>query len=1152
MPDMQCPLPPRLFLFILLLPVTVMAESNLLPLWNPGVPATLWQPAGHLTTATLDPAGGEACYIADRGDQIGQANSPPIEVSPEEWYLVSLRIMIDPDLPGTAVIDTLHMTGDGLLRGGSKPIATVRDSGCVRVSRILQPRQGARFMKIRVMPAAGDPEAHGACWVAEVVVKPYADVTDDDLGLTRAAPATSPTPPFCPPSSVAVAAAAGLDFEDLEGWSVTFSDQMDSTSLSLSTDQACLGDFVARLQYKSASPGQSVVLSPPVPIEIKEPFDSVTLWIFQHFYGFVTANVPWEIGPTPRVLIEDADGRRHNLQLSRVTWQNWSVARGKLPELVPTPARITGIAFDNLPASHDVSGTSAERVLTPKTFYIDALQCSRESSQELDLEISESPLADRAATFRPLPSGSKLSASVYQEGDTFVLEVVSAHEAWRYEYRPRTGSTADLTVNGIEPLADRGVEFEIDGKAYLMTDPAIQWELQTARINGDQVVALWTYAAGETGGTLEYRFSVEDASLSLQISSTDRHVRRFVRGEVGADTVQGIFVPFLNWSGWWQDFTVDLVDNEFFLSRFNDVYRSDCSTIRFDGTHAASEYNSRTDGVRNAFRDRWLITPSRTFENVLPHIRHPVNEAANRFSSYLYARDFIPYRSAADREGGLRYLQLCRRYGINHLMIKLTHLSTDKEEWGLLPAMNVYDHVPRSTEGGIEAFQDYIRDIQGLGYKVLLYTDYHQFDPLAEFWNPDHAVQRSDGNWVDSWRHCYRLSPLAAPAIAEDMTRRITETLGIDGTYLDESGSFPWGAITDHDARKPGAALARVAYQAQLGIPATEQRIHGGPSYGEGSAQWLWAGFLSGAYGQTYWPSWDHETAWLVDFELRKVHPLMTNLSMGYAFSRYGGLPEDDPQWALDRWHAAAMAFGRAGAFKVPFETKADWEAMREPRWIWREKKRIFQEYFLFQSLQEAYALVRPREIVYESGGQWLSAGDALRDGTLKDNHIRVTYENGLELFVNGSLDTEDTWTIQVHKTDLVLPQNGFVFLKEELTGFGARIDGHRVDYVDGFRYLYADARGEPAQFPHLRTSGCVVIRKDVPGIWDVILVSGDEVTLDAGWLWQNGLGFEQIEAMDEEENVMWGANASVVDGEITLTADDDVTSYRIPMRASF
>ena len=1147
---------PWLLLFALLLPVPAISTPDLLPPWNSDTPSTHWEPAGRDTIATLDPnagkTGGPALHIADRGDQIGQATSPRIKVTPDEMYFIRLWVKIDPDLPGTVVVDTLHLAEDGSLRGGAKSVATVQKAGWVRVSRVLQPRQGADFMQIRVMPAAGEPRAHGACWIDEVVVKRTTDVTAEDLDLNRTVSASTEDPPIRPSATIlSPTSVGGYDFEDLAGWKLRVSDQMDVISLAASRDQACLNDYVARLQYKTASPGQTVVLTPPVPIEIQNPFDSITLWIFQHFYGFVTANVPWEIGPTPRVLLEDAKGQPHNIELSRVTWQNWSIARGKLAQPVETPAWITGIAFDNLPASHDVSGASGETVLTPRFYYVDALQCVLESDQPLDLAIPPPPLSESAATFRPRPSGTNVSKRIFQEGDAYVLQVVSGEDTLRYEYHPRTGLPSDLRVNGIVPFSDQGVVFDIDGETIAMSDPSVHWTLVNAGVRGDKILAIWSYEISNTRGSLVYHFSIEDASLSMLITSTEQHIRGFVRGDIGAKNVEGIFVPFLNWSGWWQDSTVALVDDRLFLSRFNDVYRSDCSTIRFDGQHLISDYHPRTDGHRNPIKDRWLITASSKLEDVLPHIRHPANAAAKRFAGYVYARDLIPYRSEEDREGGLRYLRLCKRYGIDRLMIKLTHLSVDKEDWGLLPAMNVYDQVPRTVVGGEKAFTQYFRDIQELGFKVLLYTDYHQLDPLAEFWNPDYAVQRSDGNWMDSWRHCYRLSPLAAPTIVKDMTRRISEKFGIDGTYLDESGSFPWGAITDYDARKPGAGLARVAHLAQLRIPVTEQNIHGGPSYGEGSAQWLWAGFLSGTYGQTYWPSWDHQTAWLVDFELCKVHPLMTNLSMGYALNRYGGLPEAERQWALDRWHAAAMAFGRAGAFKIAYESKSDSKAMKEPRWLWKEKREIFQEYFLFQALQEGYAMVPPKEIAYEADGRWFSAGEALREDRLQENHIRVVYENGLQVFVNGNLDVENAWNVRVDGKDILLPQNGFAFASsnEKLLGFGARIDGHRADFVDGRRDLYAHARGVTTQFPNLKTSGCVVIRKDLPGVWDVVLVSGDSVLLDVEWLRENGLRLDRIQAMDEDENVLPESESKIENGRLELSADSETISYRIELR---
>jgi hypothetical protein len=152
---------------------------------------------------------------------------------------------------------------------------------------------------------------------------------------------------------------------------------------------------------------------------------------------------------------------------------------------------------------------------------------------------------------------------------------------------------------------------------------------------------------------------------------------------------------------------------------------------------------------------------------------------------------------------------------------------------------------------------------------------------------------------------------------------------------------------------------------------------------------------------------------------------------------------------------------------------------------------------------------------------------------------------------VNGNLDVENAWNVRVDGKDILLPQNGFAFASsnEKLLGFGARIDGHRADFVDGRRYLYAHARGVTTQFPNLKTSGCVVIRKDLPGVWDVVLVSGDSVLLDVEWLRENGLRLDRIQAMDEDENVLPESESKIENGRLELSADSETISYRIELR---
>ena len=91
------------------------------------------------------------------------------------------------------------------------------------------------------------------------------------------------------------------------------------------------------------------------------------------------------------------------------------------------------------------------------------------------------------------------------------------------------------------------------------------------------------------------------------------------------------------------------------------------------------------------------------------------------------------------------------------------------------------------------------------------------------------------------------------------------------------------------------------------------REIIGGPVYSEGSMHWMYAGLVDGNYGQDKFYRFD-ENPWLVDFDLRRIHPLECDFGMGSPpnfFWRANVDPKS--KTAIDRFLAATIAFGHTG-----------------------------------------------------------------------------------------------------------------------------------------------------------------------------------------------------------------------------------------------
>ena len=99
------------------------AAGNLLPTTSFAEGLGGWDGAGEATTVQVDGSrayrDGAALRIEDRGNQLGQANSGMISVDAEQRYFASLRLRIDPDMPGRVVVDLQSFTVDRAVRGGA-------------------------------------------------------------------------------------------------------------------------------------------------------------------------------------------------------------------------------------------------------------------------------------------------------------------------------------------------------------------------------------------------------------------------------------------------------------------------------------------------------------------------------------------------------------------------------------------------------------------------------------------------------------------------------------------------------------------------------------------------------------------------------------------------------------------------------------------------------------------------------------------------------------------------------------------------------------------------------------------------------------------------------------------------------------------------
>ncbi|MCD4728193.1 MAG: hypothetical protein K8R46_11055, partial [Pirellulales bacterium] len=279
----------------------------------------------------------------------------------------------------------------------------------------------------------------------------------------------------------------------------------------------------------------------------------------------------------------------------------------------------------------------------------------------------------------------------------------------------------------------------------------------------------------------------------------------------------------------------------------------------------------------------------------------------------------------------------------------------------------------------------------------------------------------------------------------------------------------PW-QYCDFDARTPGAATFAATFYAYGEIMLHQKKTWNGPVYSEGPNHWCYCGLTDGNYGQDQGARLN-ENPWLVDFDLRKLHPLCCNFGMGHPNMFFGrgkglGSTPEVQEARLDRFLAATLAFGHTG-FLV---TKGG-------------MTNAVRSYFSLQQVHARYAQEIATDIRYaDKHGKLLDTSAAVAGGAFRRSQIATTYSNGLKVVVNGH--PTETWKI--------LPPNGWFIIdtkQRKLRAFSALVDGHRADYVDSPAYIYADGRGRFTWFDKAACDGQMIAHKRADGTVEVIPV---------------------------------------------------------------
>jgi len=1002
-----------------------------------------------------------------------------------------------------------------------------------------------------------------------------------------------------------------VDFEDLSGWTVECING--EGAISRSREQQMWGDHVGKLTYAytgekdpriQSGLGMRVMVRPPEPIRIREPFDCINLWVYGNNYDHPTFGSAEHMDLILMHLksIPPAGQQPEEILalLQAVNWQGWYVLHYKLsPEDLEKLQG--GVVLEGILVYRRTEDAVGSEGLS-RNLYFDDLAVYQEVLQPLEFEPRPKrgidmfpgqgsgtnvggtdperlPFPTREETILPDNLTSNYTVTLEESGGVYGFHYRGNDGHLIYRYQPQTGLLTDVTAQ----WEGRGSRFHplVEGGVYFWTDnPEEHAAPESATLiechrDGDTVVATWQYLlAAEPGvqrtAEVTYTFRLWQKSLVVDVKCLGGEIGEVRIGKaVGIQNPRLVTVPFLTCDTERPAVLVSgLPEAPLFTTAFVDYYRSNASKlwakneVAGEGVtyNGGSRYLSKTDGLRNDCFERLFLTVSPRFEEVLPNIPNPQSSNMEIAGERVWA--ICPVDTPEASFGRLKKMA---RFGMTQMIIT-------EQATGWL------DHNPEGestnlrTRPAPERWKDidlkvYLREVQKLGFRFGIYNQYKDFTPISAHWSEDDVVRTArriggsfpyqwNGNWKTAWMGTYAIKPARAPEYERALTPLITERLtsvedGVvytpNAVHCDTHTNLkPW-KCTDYDDRVPGAGTFAAVFYAWGELLLHQSEIWG-PATSEGREHWYYAGLADVNFGSDMGDdlrSILREQPWLVDFDLRKIHPL--SVSMGglepilflFLNSRV-----DNPREELDAYLAATLGFGHTGMV-----------ALRPPTFE-ADFKYLVKTYFSLQQVCRRYATETAADIRYAGAdGRLLETSAAVATGAFERSQVFTRYSNDLVVLVNGNrtenwvLPSQQALSYGAHRVS-ALPVNGW-FVEDpqgELVAFSALVDGHRVDYVDSPEYIYADGRGIFTFFEKVACDRQLIVHKGTPAgqeTLEVIPVSdGPAVPFSFG-LYLPGREVE-IVALDKAGNPLSVVPTAPSTGWVYVTHLGNAVSYLV------
>jgi hypothetical protein len=739
----------------------------------------------------------------------------------------------------------------------------------------------------------------------------------------------------------------------------------------------------------------------------------------------------------------------------------------------------------------------------------------------------------------------EISNSVEKDGISFIFETRSLSAVVRYVYTPIEGNLSDIEVEinnseAIKFAEGGGITIEMGGKIWSADDEEVERHFVSCELVGDCIEARWHWKHGEGLADFLYRIRIHQKSLIVELEGGNGKATGVDLGYVsGAVHPRVIQVPYFSFG---DESPLLLATSGAFVSSMLDWTETSAAELYAPPAHDSSHeirlgggcrYHPASDGRRRALRERWILTVSRQFEEVLPTI--PVGQ---RPSGSAELDDLLWYQVPALPPSEEAYvdvyeqLRSFKQWGLEQLLV---NHPADVWEDGLGTSLSGAE-----AKGGDDALLEYLEAVEDLGYRYTLPSGYTEVSSETEGWDKSKAGLGSDGNPIARGGNRYLLKPSTANDTAKTHLPTLFQRFEGAGAFINGHAATPPSSRIDFDPDSPDSASFSKSLDLERHLLEVLQEIAGNSSrliVGEGGSHWMYAGLLSGYLAGLSGPN-PHRIPLLLDFDLKLLHGAHVNAGVG-ATGRFFGKHEPPvgertsrSPW-LDRYIATTVAYGHAGVLPEI----EDWGFAA-----------AMKTYYLLLKLQSRYMKTEVQSVLYHRDGSLLEVAEAVVSGVYEDSQVEVLYRNGLRVCVNGSWSND--WIVEHETREYRLPPASFLAHSPDgLLVYSADAGKGRMDYADCGDYFYCDTRGERTSLGPVSLSGAAAVKTEA---WQIdvypIECEGD-IEIRPGNLWPDRrMPRLRILAFQEDEDHPQVIAANVSAESVSLEPREGICKFRITL----